>query len=384
MQSTPAILFLLSLLWIVYVLFGYPLLLAVLARIQRRPVKKGPAEPSVSFILPVHNGAAFLRSKLQSILHLDYPRELVEVIVLLDGPDEASEVIAREFAGSGVRVISLPRGGKARTLNRGLAEASHELLVFTDVRQTLETGSLRRLAECFADPSVGIVSANLLICSGDRVQESDIGLYRRYEAWIRTRLSRFSSVLGASGCYYAARREPLRPMPDDTLLDDVYLPMCAIMAGYRCILEPTAHCFDYPTALDSEFRRKVRTQAGVYQLLRYFPSLLLPWTAVGFHFLSLKLGRLLMPFAFLILFVSTWGLPEPWRTAALIPQLLFYAFALLDFIVPERSPLKRLTSPVRSFLVLTAAALAAVAIFFVPAQDLWKNTVVNRGARSVQ
>ena len=384
MQSTPAILFLLAVLWIAYALFGYPILLGFLGRFRRRPVRKAPLEPSVSFILPVHNGSAFLTSKLQSIIDLDYPRELVEILIILDGPDEASQAIAAEFASRGVRVIQLPRGGKARALNQGMAEARHELLVFTDVRQMLEKGSLRKITECFADPSVGVVSGNLQICNGHRVQEADIGLYRRYEAWIRTQLSRFSSVLGASGCYYAARRELLRPMPEDTLLDDVYLPLCAILAGYRCILEPAAHCFDYPTALDSEFRRKVRTQAGVYQLVRYFPSLLLPWTATGFHFVSLKLGRLLMPFAFVVVFVSSLALPDPWRLVTLIPQLAFYSLALLDVVVPEGFILKRLTSPIRSFLVLTAAAAAAVSIFFVPAQDLWKNTVVNRGAKPVQ
>ena len=370
--------FLLSIGFVLYVLFGYPLLAGIFARTRRLRVAKGPAEKTVSFLLPVHNGEAFLAEKLRSILALDYPRSLMEVIVLSDGSTDNTDAIAESFASEGVRSIRLPRGGKAVALNRALAEARNELLILTDVRQMLERDSLKRLVECFADPSIGVVSGHLLIRQGERVQEADIGLYRRYEAWLRTQQSAFASVLGASGCYYAMRRDLARPMPEETLLDDMYLPLCAMFDGYRCILEPSARCYDLPTALDTEFRRKVRTLAGVYQLLPIFPQLLKPWTMNGFNFLSLKFGRLLLPFAFIAIFPSSLGLPPGLRAAALIGQALFYGAALVDLALPESFPLKRLTSPIRSFVVLITSAACATSILFVSPQNLWKQTVVQR------
>jgi cellulose synthase/poly-beta-1,6-N-acetylglucosamine synthase-like glycosyltransferase len=383
MERIAILVFALSAGLIGWVLLGYPLILGLAAHLRRRRVQKQPLQTSVSFILPVHNGGDFLASKLRSILELDYPRHLMEIIVVSDGSADRTDAIAESFSSEGVRLIRLPRGGKARALNHALAAATGEILVFTDVRQHLEHDSLQRLLECFADAEIGVVSANLLIRRGERIEESDIGLYRKYEAWIRTRLSAYRSVLGASGCYYAMRRRLARPLPEDTLLDDVYLPLCAIFAGYRCILEPSARCYDYPTALDSEFRRKVRTQAGVYQLIRFFPALLACWTPLGFHFVSLKLGRLLLPFAFLLLLISSFGLPQPWNGVALLLQSGFYLAAGMDVLTPERSFLKRFTSPFRSFLVLIASALFAVSIFFVPPQALWRQTMVRKsGSRA--
>ena len=376
MYSPSLIAFLLSLSCILYVLFGYPLLVGVLARVRHRPVRKKTFDLSVSIILPVHNGASFVGRKLESILALAYPKHLIEVLVVSDGSTDGTDSIIRSFADPRVRLLIIPRGGKARAINRALAEARNDVLVLTDVRQMLDPASLRNLIDCFGDPSVGVVSGNVTNLTGQRFEEENIGLYRRYEGWIRTQLSASSSVLGASGCYYAIRRSLARPIPDDTLLDDVYLPLSAIFDGYRCILETSARCFDYPTALDSEFVRKVRTQAGVYQLIGFFPSVLAAWTPTGFHFLSLKVGRLMLPFAFVVLLISSFGLPAPWNLLALACQAAFYGTAALDFVLPEHFPMKRLTSPFRSFVVLVASAACALSFFFVNPHDLWKQTVV--------
>jgi poly-beta-1,6-N-acetyl-D-glucosamine synthase len=381
MNTVSAITFVCAAVFIGYILVGYPALIGLLARWKRRPIRTAAVEKSVSIILPVYNGGPFLDAKIHSIFALDYPQELLEVIVVSDGSTDDTETVAQSYADRGVRFLGLPRGGKATALTRGIAEAKNEILVLTDVRQRLESESLRRLIEYFADPSIGVVSGNLLICDGDTVAEADIGLYRKYEAWIRTQLSAFSSVLGASGCYYAMRRSLARPIPEETLLDDVYLPLCAIFAGYRCVLQPRAYCVDFPTGLGSEFRRKTRTQAGVYQLISMFPALLAPWTATGFHFLSLKASRLLLPFAFLALFLASFGLPEPWRTIAVLGNLAFYLTAAADMLIPDSSKIKRLTSPFRSSLVLIASAAWAMSIFFTPPQQLWKETKVNK-ARS--
>jgi len=357
-------LFLLSGLFILYVLLGYPLLVAALARWFPRPIRRGPMRPSVTVLLPVRNGEAWIRAKLESILALDYPLELLDVIVIANGCTDGTEAAAAEFAPRGVRLISLPQASKAESLNEGMRQAKGEILFFTDVRQKLDPLSLARLMECFADPEVGVASGELVIREGETQEEANTGLYWRYEKWIRKGLSSLDSVLGATGCIYAMRRELAEPMPAATLLDDVHLPMAAFFRGYRLVLDESAKAYDVPSSLKTEFKRKVRTQAGVYQLIGTYPALLGPRNRLWFHFVSYKFGRLLLPFALMALAVSSgWG--------ALSLQATFYALAVIDLAVPEGWALKRLTSPIRTFVVLMAAALLAVSILFRPGKALW-------------
>ena len=364
--------FLLAAAFCLYTLFGYPLLLAWLAR-HPRPVHKKFTPRRVSVILPVYNGERWIGPKLDSLLALDYPAGLVEILVISDGSTDATDRIAAQYAArSAVRLLQVPRGGKALALNRALAEASGEILFFTDVRQQLSADSLRNLVACFADSAIGAASGELVIRQGKTSAETNVGLYWRYEKWIRTRLSRLDSVIGATGCIYAMRRDLATPLPADTLADDMYLPLAAFFRGYRVILETSAKAFDDPTGLETEFRRKVRTLAGVYQVARFYPGLLGPRNRLWIHFISHKLARLLMPWALLAIAASSFALPDPWRICAWSVQALVYGLAALDVVVPEPWPLKRATSPARTFVVLMAASFCAVAVLFVPPQKLWK------------
>ncbi len=376
MQALSLIGFLVVGIFIAYTVAGYPLLLGWLARRYGKPVdKQFPQLRPVSFVIAVHNGANFLSAKLQSILDLDYPRELMEIVVVSDASTDATEEIARKFSGEGVQLIRVPRGGKPAALNVAVPQTRGEILVFTDVRQVLERESLRRLIACFGDPTVGVVSGDLVIRQGS-IEESNVGLYWRYERWIRKQLGSLDSMMGATGPFYAIRRQLFEPMPKDLLLDDMYIPLGAFFQGYRLIVEEAARAFDYPTGVETEFRRKVRTLAGNYQLLRYFPQLLGPRNRMLFHYLSYKVTRLLLPWAVLTLFIFSFGLARPWRDAALAGQALFYGLAFIDLFSGPKAPWKRLSSPARTVVSMLAATACAVAIFFVPAQKLWKPTQI--------
>ena len=363
--------------FLVYVLAGYPLLLNRMAARGRNPVRKDFTPRGVSVIIAVRNGEQFLEDKLHSVLALNYPPELVEIIVVSDGSDDATDEIAASFRPR-VQLIRLPRGGKGAAVNAGIAQARNEILVLTDVRQRLDVDSVRNVVAPFGDPKVGVVSGELSILRGESAQEADTGLYWRYEIWMRLRMSRIDSTFGANGPFYAMRRSLAVPIPEDTLLDDVYLPLAGFFRGYRIILEPSAKAFDYPTSLHSEFRRKVRTQAGLYQILHLYPQLLTSENRMRLHFLSGKFFRLLLPFALILILISSFGLPEPWRRLVLAAQLIFYAAALADLLLPEAVRLKKLTSPVRTFVVLLGASLAGLKVFFVPPRKLWKETTVRK------
>jgi cellulose synthase/poly-beta-1,6-N-acetylglucosamine synthase-like glycosyltransferase len=323
--------------------------------------------------MAVRNGERWIREKLDCILALRYLHECLQVVVVSDGSGDGTDGIVREYAASGVELVRVPAGGKAMALNAGMERARGEILFFTDVRQHLEPDSLSRLVSCFADPSVGVVSGELVITKGHgSVKETHTGLYWRYEKFIRKQLSQIDSIPGATGCIYAIRAELARPIPAGTLLDDVYLPMVAFFRGYRVIIDETARAYDAPTGLDVEFRRKVRTLAGVYQVIGQFPGLLSPWSnRMWIHFVSHKLGRLLLPFALALIFASSFGLPKPFGAVALAAQAVFYAMGAVDRWIPEPTPIKRLSSVVCTFLALMAASAWAASILLRPSKDFW-------------
>lgn len=367
--------FLLSLTFILYVLFAYPLIAIVWSRVLAKPVLKKFTPRTVSILLPVHNGDRWLANKLRSIRELNYPPELIETIVISSASEDRTLAIANEHAGSRFKVLDVQQPGKGKALNAGLAIAGGEVLFFTDVRQSLEPDSLKALVEHFADPEVGVVSGELVIREGNSREEASVGLYWKYEKLIRSAQSSIGSVTGATGAIYAMRRELARPFPEGILLDDVYQPLCAYFQGYRITWEPGAKAFDYPASLKTEFRRKVRTLAGVYEIIGLFPRLLIPTHRLWFHFVSQKLGRLLLPYGLTVLLVSSLFLQDPLRYLVLMAQACFYGLALLDQAVRDDSPLKRLSSPAGTFVVLMAAAVAgAAAVLFMPSEKLWKQT----------
>jgi cellulose synthase/poly-beta-1,6-N-acetylglucosamine synthase-like glycosyltransferase len=355
-----------------YALIGYPLLLGWIAKRTDNPVAKDDTLRSVSFVIAVHNGEKFLARKLRTILALNYPRELVEILVVSDGSTDRTDEIAGTFARQGVRFLRVPRGGKAAALNAGVPLVSGEILVLNDVRQTLDPDCLRNVIACFGDPKVGAVSPQTIIVRGETLEETSTSLYWRYEHWIRVRLSRIDSTFGTSGAFTAIRRSLWMPLPPGTLLDDVYVPLKAFFQGYRILYETTATMYDFPTVLQSEFKRKVRLQAGLYQMLRITPELLSSRNRMRLHFLSAKYGRIVVPYCMIAAALATIGLPPYWRAAALGAQIVFYGMAALDVVVSDGSALKRLTSPIRTFVVLMAASLAAVRVYFVQPTSLWK------------
>lgn len=359
---------------ILYVLGLYPIGLAMYARHPKKAIRKEEIGPPVAIILPVRNGERWITAKLRSLFDSHYPSDQIRVIVVADGCSDATVSLVESFADSRVQLLQLPAGGKATAINQAVNAAEADILVFTDVRQQFDPLAIRHLVSCFADSRVAVATGELVISKSDSHEETNTGLYWKYEKWIRRNLNNIDCMLGATGAIYAVRRELVFPIPADTLLDDVQIPFAAAGETHCIYFECEAKAYDLPTNLNSEFKRKVRTQAGVYQIIRRFPKLLSPLNRRGFHFLSHKVGRLSLPFALIIMLFATPFLPPPMRWFALIGQLLFYGAALFDPVVPEHSALKKFTSIARTFLVLVAAAFCALTILFAPAQSLWKDT----------
>ena len=334
------VLFWISIAVIGYVYAGYPLLLAAWARLARRVPRRPPIDaieswPSISIVVAARNEAGRLPARLHNLLEVPYPGAR-EVIVVSDGSTDGTADAVRAF-GDRVHLVEVPAGGKPLALNAGVARASGEILVFADARQRFSARALMALAANFADPAVGGATGELVIDAERGVTDSTvgdgIGLYWRYEKWLRRNESRVWSTLGATGAIYALRRSLWQPLPADALLDDVLAPMRAVLAGWRIVFEEEAQAFDR-AAIDAaaESRRKVRTLAGNYQILGQEPRLLLPFrNPVWLQYVSHKVGRLVVPWALAAALVSSMVLAfDSWMfAAALALQGGFYGLALL-------------------------------------------------------
>lgn len=346
---------------VAYTYVGYPLLIAVLARLRPQPVHADTSfAGSVSIVLCVHNEEKRLTARLAELVQLLAAAQRPgEIIVVSDGSTDGTAELARHYADERVRVIELPANvGKAAALSQGVAAAQHDILVFADVRQRWDAQALEHLLRNFADPRIGGVSGELVLESAPGVL-AGVGLYWRYEKWLRRQESRLHSQVGVTGAICAVRRSLFRPIPPGTLLDDVYWPLCVVMQGYRVVHDRTAQAFDcLPDKPRDEFRRKVRTLSGNYQLLTRLPTALLPWcNPVWFAFLSHKILRLAVPWALLVMLLCCLGLATPLYLLLLTVQLAGYLLGLLG--LTRLGARGKLTAAAGSFLVLNTAAWLA-------------------------
>lgn len=326
-----------SLLFVAYTYVGYPALLAMLRRRHGRAVARRDIQPALSLVVAAHNEGAQIEARIRNLLALDYPRRSLQILIALDGCTDQTERVARRFAGEGVETVRLPEHrGKAVALNAAVARARGEIVVFADVRQRIEVNALRELVRGFADPTVGVASGELVLTNERGGEATDaVGAYWRYEKKIRAWESGLHSVVGVTGAFYAIRRELIPVLPADTILDDVFIPMHAVLQGARCVFEPSARIFDRtPCCAAVEYRRKVRTLAGNFQLLRLAPVLLHPArNPIWFQFVSHKVARLFVPYALGALLVSNLFLAGPIYGFFLAAQAAFYGLALLGAIV---------------------------------------------------
>lgn len=329
-------LFWISVAVIVYVYAGYPLVLAAWARLARRAPRRAARIqdwPAISIVLAARNEGRRLRDRLRNLLAITYPGPR-ELIVVSDGSTDDTAAVVRAFGGA-VQLVEVPAGGKPLALNAGVARATGDILVFADARQRFSTDALVHLVSNFSDPDVGGATGELVLDAevreGDSTVGDGVGLYWKYEKWLRRNESLVWSTLGATGAIYALRRRLWRPLPADTLLDDVLAPMRAVLSGARVVFEERALAFDRASAdAAAESRRKVRTLAGNYQILSQEPRLLLPGiNPVWIQYMSHKLGRLLVPWALGgAFFASTALMFDGWIYAlAFTLQAVFYGLA---------------------------------------------------------
>lgn len=274
--------------------------------------------------------------------------------------------VVERYSDPRVKAVAFAsRRGKSAVLNELIPRCTGEVVLLSDCRQVFDQQVLVRLVENFGDPSVGVVSGELMLRSspGESTAAQGIGLYWKHEKFIRKCESRYRSVPGATGACYAIRKSLFKPIKDHVILDDVAIPMQAMSQGYRCLLEPTAIAHDEPLKYPSqESIRKRRTIAGAAQLVRAYSEWLNPLrNPIWFEFVSHNVLRLVSPlFLAAIGFSNLALLALPAYRLLLALQGLFYLSAVLGYVYQKRNRRSVLFGPSLMFLALNVTTVLAL------------------------
>ena len=359
---------------VAYAYFGYPLLAWAVAR--RRPADRAPHSastdlPAVTMIVPVHNEVARIDAKIANTRSLDYPAEALRIVFVSDGSTDGTVEAVNATKDERIHLIALEkRSGKAGALNAGLAFAKTPIVVFSDVSIALQPDAITAIVRPFAAPDIGCVSGE------DRIEGSaGEGLYGRYEMFLRRQESRLGSIVGASGSFYAQRRELCGEFPPNVAPDFLSV-LRTVGQGYRAVSD--AHAVGYMTAVDDprdEFARKVRTILRGITTLGQHLHLLNPfrygWFAVAL--LSHKVMRWLVP-GFLVVMLLTSALLAGAAPYALllVAQLAFYVLAYAAYRGSVPALLSTAGRVASYFTAANVATLVAWGKYFRGTrQELW-------------
>lgn len=354
----------------------YPVVLVAINRLGGRRAHNADVtyEPTLTVIMPVHNEARRIGAKVANLLALDYPREKLQILVIGDGCTDDTLERAMAAGQGTVTVIPLAgRGGKAAGLNAGLERATGEIIVFTDAGILLDRGSLRHLIGHFTDPQIGCVSGE------DYIEGSETeGLYGKLELLLRREEARLHSIAGASGCFYAQRRELCEPFRAG-MAPDFLSVLNVVRQGKRALAEPLARgSMTATSSQKAEFTRKVRTFLRGITALFGNAGLLNPFRHPGFSFIlwSHKLMRWLAPLPMLGCLVAAWLLREqPLYLTFFIIQIVLYMAAVAGMLWPQLAARLVLVRLSAFFVLVNAAALKALALWMVGSRvEVWQPT----------
>lgn len=350
---------------IIYTYFGYPLLLALASKGRRdseppsRSVTHGPL-PKVALLIAARNEEDIIAKKIENSLALEYPRDLLDIVVVSDGSTDRTDEITGRYSGTGVRLLGI-EGGRGKTIARNIAvsRTDADIIVFSDANAMYAADAIRKLVRHFEDPGVGAVCGNLKLLG----KEGRENVYWKYEKWIKMLEDRTHSIIGANGSIYSIRRELYKPLPPE-IDDDFIEPLLCYMDGFKLRYEPEAVSVeeDIPTEnLRDEFRAKKRVVLRGMQSMARVLTLLNPlrFPFLSFALVSHKILKWGMPFIIMGLFLDNILLiHELFFELTFALQLLFVAAAALGFFY--RVKLLRVPA---FFIVTNLAVLSAVISF---------------------
>lgn len=348
-----------------YTYAGYPLLLALVSAVRPRRVRRGDFESTVSVIITAYNEERDLAAKLENTLALDYPAELLEIIVASDCSSDRTDDIVKEFAPRGVRLLRQPqRLGKTAAQNAAVTQARGDVILFSDATSLYQPDAVLALLPNFADPTVGCVAGRLIYVEP---AQSRVGRgarsYWSYETFLKRHESRACSLIGASGCLYAVRRTAYVPLYHEACSDFI-IATKMVEQGLRAIYEPNAVCTELTNRRsDNELKMRVRIIAQTFTDLWRHIGMMNPFRS-GFYAIQLfshKVMRYLVPFFLMALFVASAALAgSVFYRILFTAQLAGYACAALAWMLDLVGIRSRLLAFPQYFVLANIASLIAL------------------------
>ena len=346
-----------------YVYVGYPLLLAVIAGLRRRPAVEAGYSPRLTVLIPAYNEELSIGRKIEDTLALEYPSDLLEVLIVSDGSGDRTDAIVQRFDDPRVRLVRVPsQKGKTHAQNLGVQHATGEIIVFSDATAIYHSKALLYLAAAYRDPSVGAVSGRYHYFRPRGGSPTTVGsiAFWNYENFIKKLQSHISTLTGCSGCIYSIRKNLYVPLPD-VACSDIEEPLCIVRQGYRVVFEDRALAYEESTKTNfQEFRMRVRVCAhGIAAVVSQRDLLMRArFSWVSFQLVSHKVLRWMVPVYLSILFLATAALANSstFRYLFLL-QLSFYLFGFASLFIPlHRLRLSLLGIPLY-FCTINAAVL---------------------------
>jgi len=363
-----AITFWVALFAILYSYVGYPAFLWLVSRVGRFDESSCAGQsgqlPAVTLIISAYNEEKVIGEKIKNALSLDYPRELLEIVIISDGSTDRTGEIVTEFAHQGVVLRHYEgRIGKTACLNRTLPLATGGVIVFSDANSSYGKGALKALLGPFRNNTVGFVTGWTKYGSGDGAAPYSLGLYSRLELITKELESRLGSCIGADGAIFAIRKELYLPL-EDYDINDLVIPLSINRQGYRGVLQREAICFEKDAGSPKgEFHRQVRITSRTIRAIMNYRQLLNPFRfgLLSFELFSHKVCKFLVPLFLVALLVSNLLLAERggFFLMVLIAQGIFYIAAGAAAFVPKGSLLSRMVEAARIFVVVNVAIALA-------------------------
>ena len=363
---------------VAYVYGGYPVLLLVLRGLGRgKPVAPDDHNPSVTLIVSAFNEADIIAEKIENSLSIEYPCDLLDILVVSDASDDGTDEIVKGYAGDRVRLLRMQeRGGKTLGLNEAVKVAGGEIIVFSDANAMYEPGAIKALVRNFGDSTVGAVVGESTYSDSANDAERSESAYWRYETAIKRLESLLGSVVGGDGAIYSIRRELYRPMRADALSDFVN-PCQIVEQGRRCLYEPDAVSIEEAAgSFDKEFRRKVRIVNRAWRATMSMKHLLNPFRYGFFavELLSHKFLRWLVPLMLAALMVLNVALlpRHPVYQITIGLQGLFYLLAIVGEVLRKQRNLPMVFYiPYYFCLVNVASARGILEAYFGKTYTTW-------------
>jgi cellulose synthase/poly-beta-1,6-N-acetylglucosamine synthase-like glycosyltransferase len=290
-------------------------------------------------------------------------------------------MLVQQYSDKGVvSLFDPPRKGKTAALNRAVAKASGEILIFSDANTFFEKNSIRMLCRHFSDASVGGVSG-LKCIYPDENRDSSEGdsLYWRYESSIKKSESSIGSIAGADGEIFAMRRKLYKNINEKVINDDAVLTFNIVQEGFRVVYDVEAKTVEYASlTLKDDFNVKVRMIVGGFQTIEmYFRFLLNPLNGFAWQFFFHKILRWLAPVFMILAFTSNLFLiHNTVFLIFLISQFLFYTAALMGLFLYSRDSKIKLFYIPFYFCLMNFAALKALIVWIsnraLDPSSIWK------------